>query len=435
MEGKESEGGGWQEPRRRRRFSSKTTTSFFITRFPENYSWMQLQEVFQEHGRVCDVFVPNKKTRGGYVFSFVRFVGVQDVKELEGRLNAIILENRRISANVALYIRDGSNVRGVSHHKDQKNTTILERSRQQGGHTVPPLVPVSSGLSFKKMLIDGTRAEYRSIEVEAFHTKASRDWDLTPRSKNSVDFGDVEGEDSVGFEMSDLESFRDEEEEIGVNPPEEFNPTDVGASPVEDEQSGSVDVGSCSTCMGSRVGEPLGTTEKIFVKGLEGCVPDNMIVSEYGSLSINCGPDLVSKPTKAIHDNLKGPKEDVCGPSHVGPDLKNVSSLVSNEVPMVVPGAINNIDKVKEGVNEKGKKTQAMKNNISKGPLHSLKLKDTLWIPKSKSKTVLKGVSTIPKPAYGAGKEVIGTIHSGDGVGFTVGAQMAIGVGDKSVPL
>lgn len=98
---------GWKLPRsRRRRPVSKVETSFFITRFPDKYTCAKLWEVFKEFGWVSDVFIPKKKARGGYAFAFVRFLGVSDVLAMEVKLNALVLENKRISANIALFGRE-----------------------------------------------------------------------------------------------------------------------------------------------------------------------------------------------------------------------------------------------------------------------------------------------------------------------------------------
>ncbi|KAK1426165.1 hypothetical protein QVD17_14834 [Tagetes erecta] len=167
--------GGWQHPRRhRRRTSEKATTTFFVTRFPEDYSSMQLKSVFQDFGKVTDVFIPEKKTKGGYLFAFVRFVGVTQVAELEGNLNTVVLKGRRISANVARYGRDGNRIGG--HDCDSPtvaHTTpapvILSRNVESG-------MPVSSDRSFKQVLLERSANSSRMVEVEVFPTRASISW-------------------------------------------------------------------------------------------------------------------------------------------------------------------------------------------------------------------------------------------------------------------
>ncbi|KAK1414500.1 hypothetical protein QVD17_30246 [Tagetes erecta] len=164
--------GGWQYPRRRRsKPADKITTTFFITRFPQVYNSQQLWGIFQEFGKVTDVFIPKKKTKGGYVFAFVRFVGVPDVTVLEGKLNTIVLEDRRISANVAHY---GQNLRwdrsvGSSNGRRHRVPAIPSKNHLAG-------IPVSTNVSFKNVLLGDSNKGFRIVEVEAFSTRASKEW-------------------------------------------------------------------------------------------------------------------------------------------------------------------------------------------------------------------------------------------------------------------
>lgn len=66
-------------------------TSFFFTNFPENFGREELWSVFQRYGKVIEVFIPARKDKLGNRFGFVRFLEVSNVKDLEARLNWILI--------------------------------------------------------------------------------------------------------------------------------------------------------------------------------------------------------------------------------------------------------------------------------------------------------------------------------------------------------
>ncbi|GKV49682.1 hypothetical protein SLEP1_g56420 [Rubroshorea leprosula] len=76
--------------------------SFFFYNFPDNWDAKALWHRFQECGRVGDVFVPAKRDKWGKRFGFVRMLGVQDVQNLEGRLNQIWIGSYKLRVKVAI---------------------------------------------------------------------------------------------------------------------------------------------------------------------------------------------------------------------------------------------------------------------------------------------------------------------------------------------
>lgn len=57
-----------------------------------------------------DVHIPTKKTRQGKRFGFVRFANVQNIKVLESQLDAILIGNMKLKANIPLYDKDKQKV-------------------------------------------------------------------------------------------------------------------------------------------------------------------------------------------------------------------------------------------------------------------------------------------------------------------------------------
>ncbi|GLT99815.1 hypothetical protein SLE2022_172290 [Rubroshorea leprosula] len=98
--------------------------SFFFYNFPDNWDAKALWHRFQECGRVDDVFVPAKRDKWGKRFGFVRMIGVQDVQQMEGRLNQIWLGSYKLKAKVAI----DKGRRGV---ESQKNTGLKGHVKKQ----------------------------------------------------------------------------------------------------------------------------------------------------------------------------------------------------------------------------------------------------------------------------------------------------------------
>nr|GEZ27651.1 ChaC-like family protein [Tanacetum cinerariifolium] len=60
--------------------------SIFVTNFPDNITSKDLWEVCQGYETVVDVYIPNRKSKAGNRFAFVRFIKVENVDRLIGNL-------------------------------------------------------------------------------------------------------------------------------------------------------------------------------------------------------------------------------------------------------------------------------------------------------------------------------------------------------------
>ncbi|GLT25057.1 hypothetical protein SLA2020_002110 [Shorea laevis] len=89
----------WNE--RFRNKVSESTTVFFFYNFPEELAAADLWRRFKMHGRVVDVYVPAKRDKRGKRFGFVRILGVQNVYQMEKRLNGIWFGSYKLRVKVA----------------------------------------------------------------------------------------------------------------------------------------------------------------------------------------------------------------------------------------------------------------------------------------------------------------------------------------------
>lgn len=80
-------------------------SSFYFTRFPEDATegklWQQLKKV----GDVREIFISSKRNRNGRRYNFARFKGVDDVNQLERRLDNIVLGGLKLYVNIPKYDR------------------------------------------------------------------------------------------------------------------------------------------------------------------------------------------------------------------------------------------------------------------------------------------------------------------------------------------
>ncbi|GKU94616.1 hypothetical protein SLEP1_g8080 [Rubroshorea leprosula] len=98
--------------------------SFFFYNFPESWDAKALWHHFQEYGKVADVFVPGKRDRRGKRFGFVRMEGVQDVKQVEEKLNRIWIGSYKLRVRLAVD-------RGQHRLSIQRKTGVQVNIREQ----------------------------------------------------------------------------------------------------------------------------------------------------------------------------------------------------------------------------------------------------------------------------------------------------------------
>ncbi|GJW01024.1 RNA-directed DNA polymerase, eukaryota [Tanacetum coccineum] len=129
----------------------KISTSVFVTNFPEQVSAKDLWNACKQYGHVVDAFIPNKRSKAGKRFGFVRFIKVFDVERLVGNLCTVWIGRHRIHANAARFhrpkgstsshqpamkgkIRDSSigNTKDNGHRDDVSSYANVVKNQSQG---------------------------------------------------------------------------------------------------------------------------------------------------------------------------------------------------------------------------------------------------------------------------------------------------------------
>lgn len=84
---------------------SKEVVSFFFTNFPDWYKARDMFDIFSEHGKVVEVFIPARKEGGRKRFGFVRFLNVSEPQRMVVRLDNIFVRGVKIHVNLPRFNR------------------------------------------------------------------------------------------------------------------------------------------------------------------------------------------------------------------------------------------------------------------------------------------------------------------------------------------
>nr|GEV45596.1 RNA-directed DNA polymerase, eukaryota [Tanacetum cinerariifolium] len=83
----------------------KISVSVFITNIPDSCSAKELFNACKQYGHVMDSFVPNKRSKAGKHFGFVKFINVFNEERLVDNLGTIWIGRYRLHANLAKFKR------------------------------------------------------------------------------------------------------------------------------------------------------------------------------------------------------------------------------------------------------------------------------------------------------------------------------------------
>ncbi|GJZ75151.1 RNA-directed DNA polymerase, eukaryota, nucleotide-binding alpha-beta plait domain protein [Tanacetum coccineum] len=79
--------------------------SIFLTNFPDSTTSNDLWKLFQGYGSVVDVYIPNRTSKAGKHFAFVRFIRVDNIDRLVGNLCTLCSGRMHLNANVVRFER------------------------------------------------------------------------------------------------------------------------------------------------------------------------------------------------------------------------------------------------------------------------------------------------------------------------------------------
>ncbi|GJY64730.1 RNA-directed DNA polymerase, eukaryota [Tanacetum coccineum] len=94
--------------------------SIFITNFPDSTTSKDLWNLCQPYGTVVDVFIPNRKSKSGKRFAFIRFIKVDNIDRLVGNLCTLWIGRFHLHANVVRFDRPPKYASRSSHPVNPK---------------------------------------------------------------------------------------------------------------------------------------------------------------------------------------------------------------------------------------------------------------------------------------------------------------------------
>nr|GEX66901.1 DIE2/ALG10 family [Tanacetum cinerariifolium] len=109
----------------------KISTSVFVTNFPDQSCVKDLWNACKQYGYVVDVFIPNRTSKAGKGFGFVRFIKFFDVERLVSNLCTVWVGRHRIHANVARFQRatvNNSRCSQVNREAESNPVLVLDES-------------------------------------------------------------------------------------------------------------------------------------------------------------------------------------------------------------------------------------------------------------------------------------------------------------------
>ncbi|GJY57693.1 nucleotide-binding alpha-beta plait domain-containing protein [Tanacetum coccineum] len=91
----------------------RIATSIFITNFPESTTAKDLFIACSQYGHVIDSYIPNKKSKSGKRFGFVKFINVFSNDRLINNLCTVWIGRSKLHANIARFLRSSGKKDGV----------------------------------------------------------------------------------------------------------------------------------------------------------------------------------------------------------------------------------------------------------------------------------------------------------------------------------
>nr|GEW94428.1 RNA-directed DNA polymerase, eukaryota [Tanacetum cinerariifolium] len=79
------------------------STSIFVTNFPKQFTAHDLLSTCNQYGNVIDAFIPNRRSKSGHIFGFIRFIKIKDIDRLVNNLCTIWAGRLRIQANISRF--------------------------------------------------------------------------------------------------------------------------------------------------------------------------------------------------------------------------------------------------------------------------------------------------------------------------------------------
>ncbi|GJV61083.1 RNA-directed DNA polymerase, eukaryota [Tanacetum coccineum] len=117
----------------------KISTSVFVTNFPDQMCAKDLWHTCKQYGQVVDAYIPNRRSKAGKRFGFVRFIKVFDEESLVNNLCTMWVGRHKLHANLPRFQREPLNKHSKSH-----NDNGVKRGNSGDAHNANEIDTVST---------------------------------------------------------------------------------------------------------------------------------------------------------------------------------------------------------------------------------------------------------------------------------------------------
>ncbi|GJS99670.1 RNA-directed DNA polymerase, eukaryota [Tanacetum coccineum] len=119
---------------------ARISISVYVSNLPEVFSAKDLFHACNKYGHVVDSFIPQKRSKEGKRFGFVKFINVFNVERLVDNLCTVWIGRNKLQANKARFVRTSLNSR--SSLNGRYNRDPPRDDRLSGGHKENTVRPV-----------------------------------------------------------------------------------------------------------------------------------------------------------------------------------------------------------------------------------------------------------------------------------------------------
>ncbi|GKF39687.1 nucleotide-binding alpha-beta plait domain-containing protein, partial [Tanacetum coccineum] len=129
-------------------------TSIFVTNFPDQTNAKELWRLCNQYGNVIDSFIPNRRSKVGKRFGFVRFIKIYDVEGLVNNLCTIWIGIFKLHANIVKFnrtpLRKGNHLPNI--HANVRPTPVV--SSKTHGNSSSYIQVVKAGVNLHSVVSD-----------------------------------------------------------------------------------------------------------------------------------------------------------------------------------------------------------------------------------------------------------------------------------------
>ncbi|KAI3684626.1 hypothetical protein L6452_33850 [Arctium lappa] len=177
----------------------RLATTFFFTNFPKDWKEKELWRMFSNYGVAVDVYLARKLNKDRKRYGFVRYIRVQNVKELEKDLNKIWNGGYKLFVSVEKFKRK----KVEEKRRQDKLQSILEQSQTIIGN--------KKQKSYAEVVKDVEAREGETLSLPWDSSSNIKDKDKSDRDKGEDDDRSIEDPEEEEDMLFVPDSFEDEE--------------------------------------------------------------------------------------------------------------------------------------------------------------------------------------------------------------------------------